>query len=206
MDKNLIPTRERRLVKFDRVEIRAGENGKRTLAGHAAVFNSNSEPMYGFTERIKPGCFSRAIKEDDVRALFNHDSNIVLGRNTAKTLRLSEDKEGLAFEVDLPDTQAARDVAVLIERGDVSGCSFSFRTLKDEWEYSDNGATTLRTLIDVELFDVGPVVFPAYAATDVSVRSLEQVAEEGKRRLAEQAPKAVPLSVRRRELELAEAE
>jgi hypothetical protein len=85
-------TRERRLVKFDRVEIRAGDNGLRTLAGHAAVFNSNSEPMYGFTERIKPGCFSRAIKEDDVRALFNHDSNLVLGRNTAKTLRLSEDK------------------------------------------------------------------------------------------------------------------
>jgi HK97 family phage prohead protease len=202
-------TRERRLVKFDRVEIRKGDNGLRTLAGHAAVFNSNSEPMYGFTERIKPGCFSRAIKEDDVRALFNHDSNLVLGRNTAKTLRLSEDKEGLAFECDLPDTQAARDVATLIERGDISGCSFSFRTLKDEWDYSPDGATTMRTLIDVELFDVGPVTFPAYPATDVSVRSLEDIAAEGKRVLearTAEAPRTVPLEVRRRELELAEAE
>lgn len=209
MSTSLIPTgtRERRLVKLDRVEIRAGENGKRTLSGHAAVFNSNSEPMYGFTERIKPGCFSRAIKEDDVRALFNHDSNLVLGRNVAKTLRLSEDDQGLAFDVDLPDTQAARDLATLIERGDISGCSFSFRTLKDEWEYAADGGTTLRTLIDVELFDVGPVTFPAYPATDVSVRALEDIAAEGKRRLAEQAkPQSVPIEVRRRQLELAEAE
>jgi phage head maturation protease len=93
-----------------------------------------------------------------------------------------------------------------MKRGDVSGCSFSFRTLKDEWTYSADGGTTLRTLIDVELFDVGPVTFPAYPATDVAVRSMEDVAAEGKRRLAEQAPKSVPVEVRRRELELAEAE
>jgi HK97 family phage prohead protease len=208
MPTNLIPpgTRERRLVKFDRVEIRAGDNGVKTLAGHAAVFNSDSEPMYGFTERIKPGAFTRAIKEDDVRALFNHDANYVLGRNKAKTLRLAEDDQGLAFEVDLPDTQAARDVATLIERGDVSGCSFSFRTVKDEWEYSQDGTTALRTLIDVELFDVGPVVWPAYPATDVSVRSIEDIAAEGKRILAERKKPDASIETRRRQLELAEAE
>ncbi len=210
MPTSMIPagTRERRIFKVDRIEVRAGENGAKTLRGHAAVFNSDSEPMYGFVERIKPGCFSRAIGEDDVRALFNHDANFVLGRNTAKTLRLSEDDKGLAFEVDLPDTQAARDLVTLIERGDISGCSFSFRTLKDEWEYSESGGTTLRTLLDVELFDVGPVTFPAYPATDVSVRSMEEVAAEGRRVLeARKAPPAgVPNSVRRRQLELAEAE
>jgi uncharacterized protein len=209
MATSLIPagTRERRIFKVDRIELRAGENGARTLVGYAAVFNSNSEPMYGFIEQIKPGCFARAIKEDDIRGLFNHDSNFVLGRNTAKTLRLSEDDKGLAFEIDLnPEDPDAERVAAKVKRGDVSGCSFSFRTLKDEWTYSQDGGTTLRTLIDVELFDVGPVTFPAYPATDVSVRSMEDVAAEGKRRLAEQAPKSVPLEVRRRRLELAEAE
>jgi HK97 family phage prohead protease len=209
MATSLIPagTHERRIFKVDRIELRAGDNGVRTLVGYAAVFNSPSEPMYGFTEQIKPGCFSRAIKEDDIRGLFNHDSNYVLGRNTAKTLRLSEDAKGLAFEIDLnaEDPDADR-VAAKVKRGDVSGCSFSFRTLKDEWTYSADGGTTLRTLIDVELFDVGPVTFPAYPATDVAVRSMEDVAAEGKRRLAEQAPKSVPVEVRRRELELAEAE
>jgi uncharacterized protein len=208
MNENLIPkgTRERRIFKVDRIEVRAaGENGVRTLAGYAAVFNSDSEPMYGFTERIRPGCFARAIKEDDVRGLFNHDPNFVLGRNTAKTLRLSEDDKGLSFEIDLnPDDPDAAKVAAKVARGDVSGCSFSFRTLKDEWEYSETGGTTLRTLIDVELFDVGPVTFPAYPATDVSVRSMEDVAAEGKRRLAEQSPAAtVPTSVRHRQLDMA---
>jgi HK97 family phage prohead protease len=211
MPPSLIPpgTREIRVFKVDRIEVRkAADSGLRTLVGHAAVFNSDSEPMYGFIERIRPGCFTRAIKEDDVRGLFNHDANFVLGRNKAKTLRLSEDDKGLAFEIDLPDTQAARDLVILIERGDISGCSFSFRTIKDEWEYSETNGNgiTMRTLVDVELFDVGPVTFPAYPATDVSARSMEAIAAEGQRIIAARKKPDVSIESRRRQLELAEAE
>lgn len=193
-------TVERRIFTLDRIELRAGENGARILDGHAAVFNKDSVPMYGFTERIAAGTFTRAIKEDDVRALFNHDPNLILGRNTAKTLRLVEDDSGLLFSVDLPDTQMARDLAVSIERRDVTGCSFSFCTIKDQWEYNEDGSC-LRTLLEAELYDVGPVTFPAYPDTDVSVRSLQDIAAEGKRRLAEAIPQCVPLALRRLQIE-----
>jgi uncharacterized protein len=200
---------ERRIKTLDRIELRAGENGARVLEGHAAVFNVQSDPMWGFIELIAPGCFTRAIKEDDVRALFNHDANYILGRNTSETLRLSEDSTGLAFSVDLnPKDPDAERVAAKIERGDVTGCSFGFRTLKDEWDYKDEN-TIIRTLLEVELFDVGPVTFPAYPETDVSMRSMTEIAEEGKRRLIAQieakSPKQVPLAMRKQQLAALEA-
>jgi HK97 family phage prohead protease len=192
--------RERRIFT---VEIRAAKDGLRTITGHAAVFNKDSEPMWGFVERVAPGAFTQTIKEDDVRALFNHDPNIVLGRNTAKTLRLSEDKQGLSVEIDPPDTQAARDLLVSIERGDISQMSFGFITRKESWQYSDDGkGPNIRTLEDVQLFDVSPVTFPAYPDTDVSVRSLKEIAEEGKLKLAAAAPATTPISVRRKQIEL----
>lgn len=193
--------RERRI--FIVHDLRAAKDGPRTITGHAAVFNKDSEPMWGFVERVAAGAFTQTIKEDDVRALFNHDPNIVLGRNTAKTLRLSEDKEGLLVEIDPPDTQAARDLLVSIERGDISQMSFGFITRKESWQYSSDGkGPSIRTLEDVQLFDVSPVTFPAYPDTDVSVRSLAEIAEEGKRMLAAAAPAATPISVRRKQIEL----
>jgi HK97 family phage prohead protease len=170
---------ERRLFTMD--ELRVAADGKRTISGHAAVFNRNSEPMWGFVERVAPGAFSESIGTDDVRALFNHDPNIVLGRNTAKTLRLSEDATGLAVEIDPPDTQAARDLLVSMERGDVTQMSFGFSVITDDWATVDE--QTMRTLRKVRLYDVSPVTFAAYPDTDVSVRSLEEIAAEGKTRL-----------------------
>jgi HK97 family phage prohead protease len=193
--------RERRI--FIVHDLRAAKDGLRTITGHAAVFNKDSEPMWGFVERVAAGAFKATIKEDDVRALFNHDPNIVLGRNTAKTLRLSEDAEGLAVEIDPPDTQAARDLLVSIERGDISQMSFGFITRKESWQYSKDGnGPNIRTLEDVQLFDVSPVTFPAYPDTDVSVRSLQEIAEAGKRALAAVPPSVVPLSVRRKQIDL----
>jgi len=145
-----------------------------SLRGHAAVFNSLSENLGGFREQIKPGAFKWALENDDVRALINHDSNLVIGRNTAGTLRMKEDKTGLAVEIDLPDTQAARDLSVSIERGDISQMSFGFRVRAggQEWGEDDDG-DVIRTLTDLSLFDVSPVAYPAYPATDVGLRSLE---------------------------------
>lgn len=159
------------------VELRADGTGPRRLIGHAAVFNRDAEigPVddWGWLERIAPGAFRTAIDEDDVRALFNHDPNIVLGRNRAGTLRMSEDAVGLAVDIQLPDTQAARDVLHLIERGDVSQMSFGFSVRRQMWEELEDGKVR-RTIQDVRLFDVSPVTFPAFPSTDVAVREARE--------------------------------
>lgn len=164
---------ERRTVTFDglRIERRAdGDDGSGPgrLVGHAAVFDSPSVDLGGFRERILPGAFAATIVNDDIRALFNHDPNHVLGRNTAGTLKLAEDDTGLQMAVDLPDTQVARDLVVSIERGDVTQQSFGFQTISDEWSMVDG--EEVRTLKAVKLFDVSPVTFPAYPQTDIALR------------------------------------
>lgn len=197
-----MPTRkERRIFKVAELRV-AGDGADRRMSGHAAVFNLDSEEMYGFTERVAPGAFTRTLREDDIRALFNHDPNYVLGRNVASTLRLSEDPTGLAFEVDPPDTQWARDLAVSIGRGDITQCSFGFMTRKDEWQTI--GGRTIRTLMDVQLLDVSPVTYPAYPDTDVSLRSLEEIAEEGRKRLAPGGTTVSSVAQLRRRLDFVE--
>jgi len=154
-----------------KLEIReAGDNKK--IVGYAAVFNSLSEDLGGFREKINPGAFRAAIKKSDTVALFNHDSNIVLGRTSAGTLELKEDKTGLFMEIDPPDTQAARDLMVSIERGDIKQQSFGFIVKNDSWETIDG--EEIRTIGEVEeLYDVSPVTYPAYPDTSVALRSLE---------------------------------
>jgi HK97 family phage prohead protease len=168
---------ERRFGDLQQIEVRANEDGSATVTGYPAVFNSLSLDLGGFKERIAPGAFSRTIEEQDVRALFNHDSNFILGRTSAQTLRLAEDDHGLRMDLDLPDTQIARDLAVSMRRGDITGGSFGFNlhTDGDSWQESDDEGA-IRTLNSVRLFDVGPVVYPAYPDTDVSVahRSMER--------------------------------
>ncbi|MEN6336793.1 MAG: HK97 family phage prohead protease [Phycisphaerales bacterium] len=170
-EKTQIPDIEQRHLTFP-VEIRVeGEGKAKKLVGYAAVFKSVTDIGW-FREQIEPGCFSDTIEDDDIRGLFNHDSNLILGRNKAKTLRLKEDSKGLWFEIDVPDTQVGRDTLTSVERGDVSGCSFAFTTLADAWDYSDEDSP-LRTLKKARLYDVGPVTYPAYPDTSVAARSLE---------------------------------
>lgn len=154
------------------VELRDGETGP-VAFGYAARFDTLSQNLGGFVERIQPGTFAKTIVEADVRGLFNHDANFVLGRNRSNTLRLTEDGAGLAYEIDLPDTTAGRDVRQLLERGDVTGSSFGFRTITDEWGETEDGFP-LRTLQAVALRDVGPVTFPAYTAAEAGLRSLAE--------------------------------
>jgi uncharacterized protein len=161
------PERRTILSEF-RVEQR--EDGKKMIRGHAAVFNTETD-LGWFRERIAPGAFSESIGKDDVRALFNHDSNFVLGRNKAGTLTMKEDDRGLYVEIEPPDTQHARDLVTSIERGDISQMSFGFQTIRDSWDTQENQVKDLRTLEKVKLWDVSPVTFPAYTETDVAVRS-----------------------------------
>lgn len=162
---------ERRLIA---TELRAAvdDDGKRSIAGYAAVFNRLSVVLWGFREEIAPGAFVASL-DKDVRALWNHDTGQVLGRTTNGSLRLAEDGTGLAFELDLPDTQMGRDAYALIGRGDVSQMSFGFRMLPDgeEWRIDDAGQY-IRRLTGVDLLEVSPVTFPAYPDTSVGTRSL----------------------------------
>lgn len=155
------------------VEVRELEGGQKVAVGYAARFNSMSQNLGGFVERVAPGTFAKTIVEADIRGLFNHDSNMVLGRNRSGTLRLAEDDDGLAYEIDLPDTTTGRDVAELLERGDVTGSSFGFTVLDDEWDETDDGFP-MRTLKTVALRDVGPVTFPAYNQAEAGLRSLAE--------------------------------
>lgn len=167
-------TVERRLVQLSELRVvRAAADGPTKIGGHAAKFDSLSEDLGGFRERIAPGAFAATIKNSDIRALWNHDSNIVLGRNKSGTLRLSEDSAGLLWEADAPQTQLVRDMVLApIERGDVSQCSFGFYTVNDKWAKMDG--EWIRTLLEVELFDVSPVTYPAYPSTDVATRGLQE--------------------------------
>lgn len=165
---------ERRFFPVDALSVERRDGAPAKIRGHAAVFNQLSEDLGGFREQIAPGAFADAITNDDVRALFNHDPNFILGRNRAKTLQLSEDNRGLAIEIDAPDTQTIRDLVLSpIDRGDVTQMSFGFsvRPGGQDWAKDDEGRT-IRTLKKLRLFDVSPVVFPAYPQTDVAVREL----------------------------------
>jgi HK97 family phage prohead protease len=157
------------------VEERKAGGGLPRLVGYAAVFYDRGDPagteleLSTYVERIAPGAFSRTIREDDVRALFNHDADNLLGRTRSRTLRLSVDSRGLRYEIDLPDTTVGRQVAALVRRWDVTGSSFAFDT-RDYREYWE-GSTRIRELTDVKLYDVGPVTFPAYTGTTAGVRA-----------------------------------
>lgn len=181
---------ERRQFAPIELRIEDGDKGKR-LVGYAAVFNSLTDILW-FREKIAAGCFTDTIKEDDIRGLFNHDPNLILGRNQAGTMRLKEDSKGLRFEIEVPDTQVGRDTVTSVQRGDVTGCSFAFQTIADEWDYSDE-KNPVRTLKKVKLYDVGPVTYPAYPDTSVAARSLEaakkaQKPAENREKPAETAP------------------
>lgn len=168
---------ERRFVKG--AEVRATKTGDTPgIEGYASVFDEEyvlwDTPSYRVVEIVRPGTFTRALKEkQDVRCLFNHDANYLLGRSTAGTLRLKQDSKGLSFTNDMPDTQLGRDVRTSVDRGDLDGCSFAFSVTKQTWREEQNEGKTISTreIEDVDLYDVGPVTYPAYTGTSVGARA-----------------------------------
>jgi len=173
------PIEHRAFIPSDRIELRAADGDKpQTLIGYAAVFNSPTD-LGWYTEQIEPGAFSRSLADgDDVRALADHDSGIgkVLGRRSAGTLRLEEDRNGLRVEIDLPNTTTAADLLEQLRLKNVDGMSFGFRTREDKWNYE--AEPPVRTIMDAELIEVSVVTFPAYADTSIAKRSLEHAKGE----------------------------
>lgn len=182
----------RRELASVRNEKRAGAEAGSVIRGMSAVFYRADDPGSEYwlwddmVERLLPGCFDRAISEShDARALFNHDSSLLLGRVSSGTCRLAVDDVGLSYEIDADPTDPDHQrVAAKIDRGDVTGSSFAFIARQVRWteqKLDDGSWLMIREILDVDLYDVGPVTWPAYAATtagrDASERSGQAVAE-----------------------------
>jgi len=163
----------------------AGNVVKRKVRGYAAVYGAESENLggesYRMIETIEPGAFDDVLK-DDVRALFNHDANLILARSKSGTgtLTLGTDERGLFYEFEAPDTQAGRDLMVSLQRGDVDQSSFAFTVSREgqKWEEETRDGVTpaRRTITKVSrLYDVSPVTYPAYPAASAALRCIEQM-------------------------------
>lgn len=176
------PNYERRTMVVEELRV-IEEDDQPKITGYAAIFDKLSEPMMGFREKIAPGAFKKAIKSSDARALFNHNPDIVLGRQSAGTLKLKEDEKGLLMEVNPPNTQYIKDVVLEpIKRKDIKEQSFQFIVKTDEWTDDRDKDFVTRTIVEVaRLFDVSPVTFPAYPDTSVALRSLEEWRKETER-------------------------
>lgn len=154
------------------VEYRAAKTGPGMLFGYAAVFNRYSQNLGGFVEQVANVAFNKSLADGNpVIARYNHDDNYLLGTTEAETLRISVDDIGLPYEVDLPETSAGKDTAILSQRGDLRYSSFAFHTIEDEWGLTEQGFP-LRTLLQVHLVDVAPVNSPAYLDSSAGMRSL----------------------------------
>lgn len=163
-------------VTAGKVELRDSPTGGKMFVGYAFRYGVESESLGGFVERIRRGAEDKTIREQDLRALFNHAPDNLLGRMGAGTLRLASDGVGLGYQIDQPDTSLGRDLAVLTARGDVYGSSFTFLPVGAKgvaWMRTERGYP-LREIREMRMRDVGPVTFPAYPTSDVALRSLAE--------------------------------
>lgn len=163
----------------------ASDDALPTFTGHAAVFNVRTaigNPLtWGFYEQIAPGTFTKTLQEGDARFLVDHDTALLVARVSADDLRLTEDTAGLAVESDLDiELSYVRDLVRNLERRRITGMSFGFRVVKDDWD-TETVATVdghdveveVRTIREVELFEVSAVTFPAYEETDAALRAVQ---------------------------------
>ncbi len=155
----------------------------KSLTGYAAVFNSEAN-LGDFSEVIRQGAFAKSLATgSNIRALYHHQGDALLGTTKGGSLKLSEDAKGLSFELALPETTHGKDLAILVERGDVSGCSFGFKVRSggDRWE--QRGSQLIRELIDVDLVEITLTSDPAYQDTSIAMRSRTAALVSDTRRL-----------------------
>lgn len=160
-------------------ETREAEDGKKTISGYFAVFNSETELWPGAYEEIAPEAFANTMS-NDIRALTNHDDTLVLGRTKVGTLRLRTDTRGLWGEIDINENDSdAMNLYERVKRGDVDQCSFGFNIVREETDWRDDG-TVKWTIREVDLHEVSVCTFPAYEDTGVQVRhaQVEQYREK----------------------------
>jgi HK97 family phage prohead protease len=177
-EKSMILTPEKRFLTMETAEMRVkkADNGSKRLIGYAAKFGKLSQDLGGFVEQIHPKAFDRCLKRCDVRGLKNHNPEMLLGRTKSGTMELTVDDVGLRYDIALPETVVGRDLVTEIERGDIDGSSFSFTTEPDGDEWDDSTSPPTRTLTNVrDLFDVGPVAYPAYLDTEASIASMRSL-------------------------------
>jgi uncharacterized protein len=185
---------ERRAVRGLEVRKASKDGFIGTLVGYAAVFNSESEDMCGWKEILLPGCFAKSLRESpDVFAFEQHDSDEVIARTTAGTLRVTEDEKGLAVEIDLIDTQDNKDLLANIRAGHLTSMSFGMYADSIVCTWENRPEYSLRKISECALVEVSIVTFPAYQATEISARSFKQFREE---------TSTVPVSIRMAQLEL----
>lgn len=160
-------------------ELRADASNPRRLTGYAVVWGARSGDLGGFVETFAVGAFADHLKDGaDVRALVNHDTAKVIGRQSAGTLTIQEDSYGLRFQIDVAETSYGDDILASVKRGDVTGMSFGFSVVEDAFSAEDNGV--LRTVRTAKLYEVSPVTFPAYEASSVLNRSSDLCRERAK--------------------------
>lgn len=171
---------EKELRFFDIHEIRAIDETNRSVSGYAAVFDTEIrfEGWFGaFREKISRGAFDSSIKKGDVLAVWNHNTDLVLGSQRNNSLTLLEDDKGLRFVLNIANTTTGRDAYENIRNGNVRGMSFGFSVKKQSWE-EEKDKEPLRNIQEVTLYEVSPTGFPAYVDTSVSARSGEEVYKE----------------------------
>lgn len=159
------------------LRVEANDAGRRVIRGTALRYGSYSSPLKDtrgrmFVEQFRAGAFSRSIATGArVRAMVNHDRNLILGNTAANTLTVSDDPDALRFEIDPPNTSIGEHYRVSVERGDMTGVSFGFNKLEDRW--SGAGEATQREVLEADLFDISLTDFPAYTDTNAATRSLD---------------------------------
>lgn len=173
---------EQRVLKMKNAQIRE-EGGKRYLEGYFSVFDEPYPVFDGWIETVAPGAFARYLAGGgDVKVLWNHDSNVVLGSTANGTAMLNEDDTGLYGRVEINESdQEAVNAYARIQRGDVNGCSFGFDVARQEEWWDENGVYRTRITEVDPLYEVSPCTFPAYKATSISARNKEELDRAKKR-------------------------
>jgi HK97 family phage prohead protease len=161
---------QRTTIQGSKLEVRESA-GVKKLAGYAVVFNSPTDIAGQFTEIIAPGSFTRTLREDDQVMLLDHQSALLLGRRSATTLKLTQDIQGVFFELSLPNSPLGQEVYEGVRLGNWAGCSFGFQVRDDEWTQDAKGDLT-RTVKDVRCLETTITAFPQYTDTTIDIRSI----------------------------------